>query len=77
MEKHDLLHEFPEHQEKIHELKLENPHFKKLFDDYDELEHEIRRMNARIEITSDAILHIKKAKLLHIKDEIFSILVSN
>lgn len=34
MEKHDLLHEFPEYQEKIHELIKENNHFKKLFDDY-------------------------------------------
>ncbi len=77
MEKHDLLHEFPEYQEKIHQLKLENHHFKKLFDDYDELEHEIRRINTGIETVSDAIIHAKKAKLLHIKDAIFSILVSN
>ena len=77
MEKHDLLHEFPEHQEKIHQLKLENHHFKKLFEDYDELEHEIRRMNTGVEIVSDAVMHTKKAKLLHIKDAIFSILVSS
>ncbi|HNP33532.1 MAG TPA: DUF465 domain-containing protein [Flavobacterium sp.] len=77
MEKHDLLHEFPEYQSKIHELKLENPHFKKLFDEYDEVEHEIRRLNNGIEFASDPIIHAKKAKLLHIKDEIFSILASN
>lgn len=77
MDKHDLLHEFPEYQDKIHELKLENSHFKKLFDEYDELEHEIYRMNVGIEITPDAIMHTKKAKLLFLKDEIFSILVSN
>lgn len=77
MEKHDLLHEFPEHQEKIHQLKLENHHFKKLFDVYDELEHEIRRINTGIETIPDAVIHAMKAKLLYIKDEIFSILVSN
>jgi hypothetical protein len=77
MDKHDLLHEFPEYQDKIHQLKLENHHFKKLFDDYDELEHEIHRMNIGIENTSDVILHMKKSKLLFIKDEIFSILASN
>ena len=74
MDKHDLLHEFPEHQEKIHQLKLENPHFKKLFEEYDEVEHEIRKINSGVEISSDAVSHSKKAKLLHIKDEIFSIL---
>ena len=77
MDKHDLLHEFPEHQGKIHQLKLENHHFKKLFDEYDELEHEIRRMNTGIETSSDVIMHTKKARLLFIKDEIFSILASN
>lgn len=77
MDKHDLLHEFPEHQTKIHELKLGDPHFKKLFDEYDELEHEIRRLNTGVELASDAIMHAKKAKLLHIKDAIFSILASH
>ncbi|MBA4135475.1 MAG: GTP-binding protein, partial [Flavobacterium sp.] len=32
MEKHDLLHEFPQYQEKIHELKVSDAHFRKLFD---------------------------------------------
>ena len=77
MDKHDLLHEFPEHQDKISELKLENSNFKKLFDEYDALEHEIRRMNTGIATTPDSIMHTKKAKLLYIKDEIFSILASN
>ena len=45
MEKHDLLHEFPEHKDKIHNLKIENAHFRKLFDDYHEIEHEVRRIN--------------------------------
>lgn len=77
MEKHDLLHEFPEYQDKIHELKLEDPHFRKLFDEYDEVEHEIRRFNSGAELASDTIIHARKAKLLHIKDAIFSILASN
>ena len=77
MDKHDLLHVFPEYQTKIHELKLENHHFKKLFDEYDEVEHEIRRLNAGVELASDPIMHAKKAKLLHIKDAIFAILASS
>ena len=77
MEKHDLLHEFPEYQDKIHELKTEDPHFRKLFEEYDEVEHEIRRLNSGLELASDPIIHARKAKLLHIKDEIFAILASN
>lgn len=77
MDKHDLWHEFPEHHTKIHELKLADPHFKKLFDEYDEVEHQVRRLNNGDDLASDAFKHRKKAKLLHIKDAIFSILASN
>ena len=42
MEKHDLHHEFPAMNEKIHELKLSNIHFKKLFDQYHEINKSIQ-----------------------------------
>jgi uncharacterized protein YdcH (DUF465 family) len=77
MERHDLLHEFPEHQEKIHQLKIDNPHFRELFDEYHELEHEIHRINTGVEITTDEYLHSLKAKLLFIKDELYSMLEKN
>ena len=34
MERHDLLHEFPEYQEKIDQLKEADTHFRELFDEY-------------------------------------------
>lgn len=76
MEKHDLLHEFPDYQDKIHELKIHDQHFKNLFDEYHELEHEIRRLNSGVESASDAHIHNKKAQLLHLKDAIFAKLTS-
>jgi len=72
MEKHDLLHEFPEHQERIHQLKTEDVHFRKLFDEYDTLAHQIHRIKTGIEITSDEVLKELKSKLLHLKDELYS-----
>jgi len=72
MENHDLLHEFPEYRNKIHDLKMNDPHFKNLFEEYDALGHEIRKLNSGIELGSDAVIHAKKAKLLHIKDAIFA-----
>ena len=77
MERHNLLNEFPEFQEKIHELKISDNHFRKLFDEYHELEHEIHRINTDDEATTDEYAHSVKAKLLHIKDEIFALLNSN
>jgi len=36
-EKHDLIHELPEHRERIHDLKMNDHHFARLFDEYHEL----------------------------------------
>jgi len=46
LQKHDLHHEFPEYSEEIHELKMTNNHFAKLFKEY----HEINKEVLKIEI---------------------------
>lgn len=74
MERHDLLHEFPEYQERIHELKVSDVHFRKLFDEYHELEHQIHRINTGVEVTSDDFAHEVKTKLLHLKDNLLEML---
>ncbi len=74
MERHDLLHEFPEFADKIHDLKSNDPHFRKIFDEYHELEHQIHRINTDEEVVIDEFAHELKAKLLHLKDEIYSLL---
>jgi uncharacterized protein YdcH (DUF465 family) len=74
MEKHNLLNEFPELQDKIHELKVTDTHFRKLFDDYHELEHQIHRINTGIEIANEQFTYELKAKLLFMKDEIYAYL---
>ncbi len=74
MERHNLLQEFPEYAEKIHELKIQDNHFRKLFDAYHEVEHEIHKYNSGAENTTDEHMHEIKAKLLALKDEIFAIL---
>ncbi len=56
MERHDLIHEFPEYQDKIHQLKVEDTHFRKIFDEYHELEHRIHNINTGEEI-GDINLH--------------------
>jgi len=37
LEHHDLAHEFPEFKERIHDLKVSDAHFRKLFDEYDQV----------------------------------------
>lgn len=55
---------------------MDNAHFRKVFDDYHELEHEIHRINTGVETTTDEHLHQLKANLLFMKDELVSIIKS-
>ena len=73
-EKHDLIHEFPEHKERIHELKLGNNHFAKMFNKYHETDHEIKRIEEGIETPTDEYLETLKKDRLHLKDELLIII---
>lgn len=75
-EKHDLLHEFPEHKERIHELKMSNNHFAKLFDEYHEIEHEVRRIEEGNETPSDEYTEELKKKRLKLKDDLYAIIIA-
>ena len=73
-EKHDLIHEFPEYKDKIHELKTTNERFAALFAEYHEVEHNVRRIEEGIETTSDEYLEEQKKKRLALKDQLFEML---
>ena len=75
-EKHDLIHELPEHKERIHQLKLSDEHFAKVFDEYHELDHQILRMEEGIETPSDDVLEELKKKRLYLKDQLFSMIMN-
>ena len=75
-EAHDLLHEFPEHKERIHTLKMENAHFARLFDEYHELDHQLHRIQMEIETPSDAVTEELKKKRLLLKDDLLGMITS-
>lgn len=74
LEKHDLIHELPEYREKIHEMKMNNAHFAKLFEKYHEVDHEVHRIETGAENTSDDYLEERKKARLHLKDELLIML---
>jgi uncharacterized protein YdcH (DUF465 family) len=74
MEKHDLHHEFPEFDSKISELKVANTHFKKLTEEYDEVNHAVHRIESGVETTADQVLTELRKKRLLLKDELFGLL---
>jgi uncharacterized protein YdcH (DUF465 family) len=74
MEKHDILHEFPQFKDRVHELKTSNHHFRKLFDDYHEVDHEIHSIETGATTAIDEYLNELRKKRVHLKDSIFEIL---
>ena len=75
MEKHhDLIHEFPEHKEKIHDLKVSDAHFRKLFDEYHDMDHQIHRAETDTEPTTDDHMNEMRKKRVILKDQLYTYL---
>ena len=67
---HELAEEFPEHKDRIHDLKMGNGHFARLFDEYHVLNREIHRIEAGGVNVADAAFEDLKKKRLQMLDEI-------
>lgn len=68
---HALAHEFPDQLEKMHELKTSDAHFAKLFAQYDECDHAIKKFELGAEVISDEALETMKKERLQTKDQIY------
>ncbi|PAY00967.1 GTP-binding protein [Pseudoalteromonas sp. HM-SA03] len=76
IERHSLAKELPEFKDRIHELKLSDGHFSKLFKDYHEVDNEVIRIEDGVEHSSDEYLESLKKKRLWLKDQLYRILKS-
>lgn len=65
---------FPEHRELISTLKTIDAHFAKLFDKHNELDQQIKNMEAGIELATHTEIEMLKKEKLHLKDELYAIL---
>ncbi|MGB7335340.1 MAG: YdcH family protein [Salaquimonas sp.] len=72
---HELAEEFPTHVEKLHELKISNAHFGKLFDEYHEINRAVHRAETNVEPTDDLNMEVMRKKRMALKDEIYGMLV--
>ena len=73
-ESHNLAIEFPEHKEKIHQLKMEDRHFARLFDEYHEVDSQLHRVEQAIEVHADDFVEGLKLRRLNLKDELYGML---
>lgn len=74
MEKHDLHHEFPQYHQKMHDLRLNNSQFRRLFDEYQTVNAEIYKIETGAEVAADSVLNELRMKRVHMKDEVLNIL---
>ena len=74
LEHHPLLKEFPEHKERMHELKLNDKHFENLVEKYEALDKHIFRVESEGETLDDVSLENLKKDRLKLKDEIYAII---
>lgn len=74
IEHHDLVHEFPEFKTQIHQLKMENNHFSRLFDKYHTLNKEIEEAEKNGLPISDEYAETLKKQRLELKDQLYKII---
>ena len=73
-EHHDLITEFPEYKDKIHELKMSNAEFAELYKQYQELDQEIYHIEEQFETPSDDYTEVQKKKRVMLKDQLYAML---
>lgn len=76
VEHHDLVHEFPELKDRIHELKMGDPHFRKLFEEYHELTRSIEKMEDEVTPVATHTEEEFKVRRVHLKDELYRMLTA-
>lgn len=74
IENHNLHNEFPQHKDRIHDLKMNDRHFARLFEEYHDIDREVRKIEEGAEAASDARIEALKMRRLHLKDDLLGML---
>ena len=67
---HELAEEFPDKVDRIHALKVENSHFRKMFDEYHDVNRAVHRAETNVEPMDGAAEQALRKKRMHLKDEL-------
>jgi len=74
---HELADEFPEHVEKMQDLRGSDAHFAKLYDAYHVVNRATHRAETNVEPTTDDHMIELRKERMQLKDEIFTILMNH
>ncbi|WKE65353.1 DUF465 domain-containing protein [Gallaecimonas kandeliae] len=75
-ENHSLYTEFPNHIDRIQELKSANPDFARAAAEYHKLDHQIRGLHMRSQPVDDQTMKGLKRQRAQLKDELYNWLCS-
>lgn len=67
---HELAEDFPGKAEQIHALKTGDPHFRRLFEQYHEVNRAVHRAEARVEAIDEAAEQALRKRRMMLKDEL-------
>ena len=73
-ESHDLLHEFPELNDRINQLKAKDPTFAQRVQEYDALDNRVRELEELAQPVADETMEDLKKERLRLKDELYALL---
>ena len=73
---HELAEEFPEHVEKMHDLKISDAHFARLFDEYHDVNRAVHRAETNVEPMEELAEVELRKKRAFLKDEIYGYLTA-
>lgn len=76
VEHHDLIHEFPDLKDRIHKMKLSDPRFRELFEEYHELTRSIEKMEDEVTPVATHTEEAHKIRRVHLKDELYRMLTA-
>ena len=76
IDNHTLVNEFPQLKDKIHALKTSDHHFARRFDEYNNLDREVRRLEGEGSPKADESMEELKKKRLALKDELYRMLTA-
>lgn len=71
---HELAADFPEHADRIAQLRKADKHFSKLADAYHDVNRDVHRAETDVAPTTDDHLVTMRKERMRLKDEIFSYL---
>lgn len=76
VEHHDLIHELPALKDRIHDLKMNDSHFRRLFEAYHDLTREVENMENEVTPVATHTEEEAKVRRVRLKDELYRMLTA-